>query len=281
MLGFYELIKYFPDGNLLKARPKSGSSYTWQSILVGSECFKRGYIWRVEDGSQIKIWENCRIPSSHSLKILTPRGNNLVTNVEELINPVDGNWDEEMIRDMFWPVDIHRILQIPLVSGREDFVAWHFNSNDLFSVRSAYHQQWMHKFSGNLIQEQASGAGDEEVWGKLWQLQIPSKIKNFGWRVLHGALPCKGILANSHIENSSSCPACHDGCEDIKHLFTCNRAKEIWQRLWHLEEDGKRVLDSDRSGSVIVANLIKMSRPLEKLNHVGLAELILTGGWYI
>lgn len=50
---------------------------------------------------------------------------------------------------------------------------------------------------------------------------------------------------------------------------------------WHLEEDGKRVLDSDRSGSVIVANLIKMSRPLEKLNHVGLAELILTGGWYI
>jgi hypothetical protein len=41
------------------------------------------------------------------------------------------------------------------------------------------------------------------------------------------AIPCKGILANQHIENSS-CPACHEGCEDIKHLlFTCSHTKEI------------------------------------------------------
>jgi len=179
---------------------------------------------------------------------LTPRGNNLITNADELINPVDGNWDEQMIRDLFW---------------------------------SAYHQQWTYKFRGNLIQEQASGIGDEKVWEKLWQLQIPSKIKIFGRRVLHGDLPCKGILANRHIENSSSCPACHDDCEDIKHfLFTCSRAKEIWQSLgvWRKLE---RVLESDRSGSVLVADLIKISRPLEKLNSFGLAELILTGGWYI
>jgi len=138
---------------------------------------------------------------------LTHRGNNLTTNVEELINPVDGNWDEQMIRDLFWPVDVHRILQIPLSAGREDIVAWNFNRNGLFSIRSAYHQQWMYKFRGNLIQEQASGIGDEKVWEKLWQLQIPSKIKIFGRRVLHGDLPCKGILANRHIENSSSYPA--------------------------------------------------------------------------
>jgi len=43
--------KYFPDGRLLHARMKSGSSFTWQSILAGLECFKRGYIWRVGDGS--------------------------------------------------------------------------------------------------------------------------------------------------------------------------------------------------------------------------------------
>jgi len=133
---------------------------------------------------------------------LTPRGNNLVTNVEELINPVDGNWDEQMIRDLFWSIDVHRLLQIPLSAGREDIVAWNFNRNGLFCIRSAYHQQWMYKFRGNLIQEQASGVGDEKVWEKLWQLQIPSKIKIFGRRVLHGDLPCKGILANRHIENS-------------------------------------------------------------------------------
>ena len=61
--------RYYPDGKLLNAKLNSGSSYTWQSILAGLECFKHGYIWRVGDGSQINIWEDCWIPSSHNLKI--------------------------------------------------------------------------------------------------------------------------------------------------------------------------------------------------------------------
>lgn len=93
--------KYYPDGKLLDAKPKSGISFTWQSILSGLECFKRGYIWRVGDGSQINIWNDCWIPASHNLKVMTPRGHNLVTTVEELINPVTGNWDENLIRDLF------------------------------------------------------------------------------------------------------------------------------------------------------------------------------------
>lgn len=157
-----------------------------------------------------------------------------------------------------------------MVASREDIV-----------VRSAYHLQWTHKFGGNLMQEQATGVGDVVVWKNLWNLDIPSKIKIFGWRVLQGAIPCKGILANRHIDNSSSCPACHDGCEDIKHLlFTCTRGRDIWQRLgiWHKIE---RVLGTDLSVLVLMADIINMSRPLEKLNRVGLAELILTGGWFI
>ena len=50
--------KYYPDGKLLQAKLKSGSSFTWQSILAGLEGFKRGYIWRVGDGTQINIWED-------------------------------------------------------------------------------------------------------------------------------------------------------------------------------------------------------------------------------
>lgn len=115
--------RYYPDGNLLNAKSKSGSSYTWQSILAGLDCFKRGYIWRVGDGSQIKIWEDSWIPSSHNLEIMTPRGGNLVTKVEELINPVTGLWDQDLLRSLFWPVDVNQILQIPLSLGREDTVA--------------------------------------------------------------------------------------------------------------------------------------------------------------
>jgi len=109
-------------------------------------------------------------------------------------------------------------------------------------------------------------------------LQVASKIKNFGWRVLHGAIPCKGILANRHIENSSSCPACHEGCE-ILNTF-CSPAivskgygndlvfGTRWREFWHQIDQG-------------LADFINNSRPVMNLNQVGLTELILTGGWYI
>jgi hypothetical protein len=149
--------KYFPDGNILHAKPKKGSSFTWQSILAGLECFKKGCIWRVGDGSQINIWEDAWIPGSHNLRVQTPRGSRSVTTVNELISPIDGLWDENLVRALFWSVDAERILQIPLHHGREDLVAWHFNRSGLFSVRSAYHLQWEHKYGSRPGLDQAGG----------------------------------------------------------------------------------------------------------------------------
>jgi hypothetical protein len=79
-------------------------------------------------------------------------------------------WDEKLIRDLFWQVDAHCILQIPISAGREDFVAWHHNRNGLLSVRSAYHCQWKYKFGRNQNSMRAGGQGNDEVWSKLWKL---------------------------------------------------------------------------------------------------------------
>jgi ribonuclease HI len=205
----------------------------------------------------------------------------LVTTVGELINPVTGTWDEDLITSIFWSVDANRILQIPLAQGREDVVAWHFNRNGYFSVGSAYHTQWLHKFGENNLIQQAGWSGGETVWTKLWKMNVPVKIKIFGWRILHGLLPCRGVLANKHIGEESSCPVCRQGGEDIKHvLFSCERAKEIW-RLMGILEEINRLINTNRSGSVLMADIVKTSKNVKHLNQVGLAELILTGGWYI
>ena len=90
--------KYYPDGKLLRAKMRSGSSFTWQSMLAGLDCFKRGYIWRVGDGTQINIWRDNWIPGSHNMKVLTLRGNTVISMVEELINPIDGSCDVQLIR---------------------------------------------------------------------------------------------------------------------------------------------------------------------------------------
>jgi hypothetical protein len=91
----------------------------------------------------------------------------------------------------------------------------------------------------------------------LWDLEIPSKIKNFGWRVLHGMIPCRGVLANRHMGNQNGCPICFQSCEDIKHaLFLCDRAREVWRCLgiWGKIEELTSV---DRSGSVVVEEIIR------------------------
>ena len=106
--------KYYPEGNILKAGPKKGSSFTWKSIVAGIQTFQRGCIWRVGTGSHIDIWQDLWIPSSPTRKVITPRGAVMLQFVDELIDPYHGQWDEALIRDVFSPVDVQRILQIPL-----------------------------------------------------------------------------------------------------------------------------------------------------------------------
>ena len=67
----------------------------------------------------------------------------MLTKVEDIIDPHTGQWDEALLHSVFSPVDVHRILQIPLhVETMEDFVAWHYTRSGTFSVRSAYHVEF-------------------------------------------------------------------------------------------------------------------------------------------
>ena len=65
--------KYFPEGDLMNAILKKGSSFTWQSIMAGVDSLRNGYIWRVENGKNIDIWGDAWIPDSANRKIITPR----------------------------------------------------------------------------------------------------------------------------------------------------------------------------------------------------------------
>jgi hypothetical protein len=77
--------KYFPEGGVLKAKHKSNMSYTWRSILSVVELLKKGIIWRVGDGVNIHIWEDEWISRDQSCRPFTPRGQNLMTHVNELM----------------------------------------------------------------------------------------------------------------------------------------------------------------------------------------------------
>jgi hypothetical protein len=83
--------KYYSNSTVLDAKPKSGLSYTWRSILRGVQLMKKRMIWRVGDDRGLKIWSDPWLLRDQSRRPITPRGTNLVTDVDELINPVTGD----------------------------------------------------------------------------------------------------------------------------------------------------------------------------------------------
>jgi hypothetical protein len=169
-------VKYYSHGDILKAGPKAGSSFTWQSIVAGLYTFKRGYVWRVGNGEKINIWQD---PSSPNGKIITPRGAVVYTKVSDLIDPITEQWDIDILEALLSPIDVHRILQIPLHNrGFEDFIAWRFTKHGKYTVRSGYHVQWRHQFGASARQLALPGSSAlNPVWKSVWQLKIPSKIK--------------------------------------------------------------------------------------------------------
>jgi hypothetical protein len=65
------------------------------------EAMKKGLVWRVGNGEKINIWHDPWIPNEATRRSVTPRGQNVLNKVSDLINPNTGEWDEELVRDMF------------------------------------------------------------------------------------------------------------------------------------------------------------------------------------
>jgi len=144
--------------------------------------------------------------------------------VSDILNDI-GQWNEELIRAVFFPVDANAILRIPLRPQEEDSRAWEPEKHGEFSVKSTY---W--KLAEPDMQE-FGGSGDNS-WKILWKLKVPPKIKVFWWRVLNEFIPTKNILNRRHIEPVGFCEWCGSERETIKHIFMdCSTARGFWREV--------------------------------------------------
>ena len=68
--------------------------------MHGSELLKKGVIWRVVNGSKVKIWRDNWVPRG-SLKIIGKATNTRLKWVSDLIDPVNKSWNEGLVRTIF------------------------------------------------------------------------------------------------------------------------------------------------------------------------------------
>ena len=226
--------------------------------MKGTNSLKRGYIWRVGNGQNINIWKDAWIPSCANREVVTPKAGQLLTKVGDLIDHVSNNWDEDLIRQTMWPIDVQLILSIPLSQhDMPDFIAWSYMKNGMFSVRSAYSVEWDHQYGSKLRHSNGMGRTTvNPIWSKIWKLACPAKVKKIIWRTLHGTLPCRITLANKHMKVSPICPTCSEGLEDTKHmLFRCSKSKEVWKRLG-LDDIIDKACEVDRAGEAMLEYLL-------------------------
>jgi ribonuclease HI len=175
-------------------------------------------------------------------------------------------------------------MEIPLTNqGFDDFIAWNFNRNRRYSVKSGYHLQWKFSFGARAGQLALPGSSaTNPVWKVVWGLKLPSKIKKILWRALHGVIPLKSILVNRHIGTSGQCPICMQEAEDVKHLlFRFATAMELWSSLGiaNTIEEAQLI---DRSGSAILEHLLRdEENKFSGFDNIGQNEVIGVACWYL
>ncbi|KAK4384212.1 hypothetical protein Sango_2737300 [Sesamum angolense] len=170
--------------------------------------------WRIRTGHSVNIWEDPWLPRTPSFRVITPGPLNVMASqVSELIDEDMRAWNEGMVNNLFWPEDWDLILQIPLsLVCSTDLLVWHYSSNGMFPVRSAYHLALA-------LSRPASSSGvrwSRQTWSKIWQAHMPNKAKVFIWRAIRNILPTASNLHKRLPHEVFCCPLCEEWTRNLK-----------------------------------------------------------------
>ena len=77
--------------------------------------------------------------------------------------------------------------------------------------------------------ENSLSVGSSTVWGKLWKLHIPNKVRIFAWCACHEILLAREKLARRLIMEDDTCLLCkRDSKSAIHALWECSVAQDVW-----------------------------------------------------
>jgi hypothetical protein len=223
--------KYYPRGSILEAQLGNKPSFAWRSIWGSGDLLKDGLVWRIGNGSTVKIWSDKWVPIPNTYSIQSPPQVHIIepnATVSELIDRDTQWWNMERLEQIFNAEEIKPILFIPLsCTNQPDVLIWRGTAKGSFSVKSAYYVA-----KAMEAREQAStstGAQTSEVWRQIWKLKLPNAEKKFIWRACHDILPTQEKLYKRKISVDPLCPLCGLSTETSFHaLWDCSSARDVW-----------------------------------------------------
>jgi hypothetical protein len=133
--------KYYPSGSFLEAEIEKNPSYAWRSIWNSKKLLREGLIWRVGNGSLIKIWEDPWIPRprAHPASSLVTILDNHST-ISELLDVNTNWWNTNLVQEIFNQEEPRLICSLSACPRNgSDLLAWEHTKNGAFTIKSAYH----------------------------------------------------------------------------------------------------------------------------------------------
>ncbi|GKV28960.1 hypothetical protein SLEP1_g37942 [Rubroshorea leprosula] len=126
------------------------------------------------------------------------------------------SWEQESVQELKG-----LLKEINLTKGKEDTWTWEPHKLGDYSASSRY---------TTLIQHQPSPY--RQIFEKIWNPMIPSKVCGFTWLLLLDRIPSKiNLLKRGLIKEmeATKCSLCGQNMEDINHLFLhCPATAKIW-----------------------------------------------------
>ena len=220
--------KYYPNGRLEDTVFTGNPSPTWQAICHGLELLKKGMVWRIANGQNVRIWRDRWIVRDPTGGLISPKGRCRFKWVSELMDH-NGNWDNSKLQQFFLPINICEIQKIrPSHRLGEDFIAWAQEKSGVFSVRSAYRLASDDLHNGPVTSSSHHPDSRRDGWKALWSCSAPPKVFSFGWRLANNSLDTWCKKNKRKLEPSALCPICNTCEEDSFHtLCSCINARTL------------------------------------------------------
>lgn len=114
----------------------------------------------------------------------------------------------------------NRVAGITLDETRQDGVVWCWETNGIYSTRSAYAA----KFWGREVDQTADFT---------WKARAPLRCRFFVWLATQNRCWTSDRLARRGLDHQDSCPLCGQEEESIDHLFIpCGFARQVWAAIF-------------------------------------------------
>ncbi|KAL4363000.1 hypothetical protein GQ457_04G024640 [Hibiscus cannabinus] len=213
--------RYFPSGKISDATCNMRASFSWKGLFRAFQYLKSGFMWRPGINSDARIHQDCwggNIPVQHYGDY--EDDSELPIRCRHFMIPNCPLWDACKISAYFSSDDALSILRIPIQDSLVDTLIWYHHDSGIYFIRSGY---------SFLQRPPAPINRPSGLWKILAKLPVLPKIRTFGWRATHDALPTGDRLRNAKL-GDGFCPFCSSVLETPLHyLRECPGAMDALQ----------------------------------------------------